>query len=167
MVRAFHKYLYISLFVFSFYSFHAAAKVIRLSEPIERDTNSETFGNVLEKHPKATLTQLLADPEQHIERYRTIETTVAKVCQKKGCFFIAYEGKKSIRVSFKDYSFFVPTDIARRKVVMNAQLVKRRISQKEADHLNNDLAQDASIRAFSSGDVYELVASSVKVQDHQ
>ncbi len=45
---------------------------------------------------------------------------VSEVCQKKGCWMtIASEnGEEMMMVQFKDYGFFVPKDIAGRKVVM-------------------------------------------------
>lgn len=45
---------------------------------------------------------------------------VSEVCQKKGCWMTiaSQNGEETMMVQFKDYGFFVPKDIAGRKVVM-------------------------------------------------
>ena len=94
----------------------AKADVIRLSEPVQKDATSETYGEPLSTMPQAVeLKMLLASPAEHLNKSFSVTTQVAKVCQKKGCFFIAQAGSEIIRVAFKDYGFFVPTDIAARQ----------------------------------------------------
>ena len=82
------------------------------------------------------------------------------MCQKKGCFFIAQHAGKAIRVTFKDYSFFVPTDIAGRKVTLVGELIQNEVSEAQATHLSKDLGEQGSVKR---GVQYQLVASSVKV----
>ena len=89
-----------------------------------------------------------------------ITARVSQVCQRKGCFFIAQEGPAVLRVSFADYSFFVPTDISGRRVTMAGELVRREITTEQAEHMNSDLGGSAPIEA---GVVYEIVAISVRV----
>jgi hypothetical protein len=49
-----------------------------------------------------------------------VRGTVVDVCQKKGCWMELDKGDGStIRVTFKDYGFFVPMDIKGREVVIN------------------------------------------------
>lgn len=46
--------------------------------------------------------------------------TVKEVCQMKGCWMtIDLENGEKMRVTFKDYGFFVPKDIAGQKVVID------------------------------------------------
>ena len=89
------------------------AEGLRLSEPVAEDASSETFGSPLDEGlTPITLGQALAEPAKYFNQTVAVETKVGKVCQKKGCFFIAQQGSNSMRVSFKDYSFFVPTNIS-------------------------------------------------------
>ena len=164
MKSAFYKYLKVSLLVLSLTTLQAKAEVIRLSEPIERDSNGETFGNRLTNYQNATLGTLLSNPDSHLGKDRTVKAKVAKVCRKKGCFFIAYDGQYSVRVSFENYAFFVPTDIANRNVIMNAKLVSKNLSEKKADHFNKDLGIEEPADAIQSGAVLELVATSVRIE---
>ena len=48
---------------------------------------------------------------------------VDKVCQVKGCWMtMAYDGDQSMRVSFRDYGFFVPKDIDGKDAVIDGTL---------------------------------------------
>ena len=154
-----------SLIVFTFSLFclflsDAFAK--RLSDPVYSDDQKEAFGELHESRPGVTsLTNLLESPEDYLNKSFTLNVEVAKVCQRKGCFFIAREGIKNIRVAFKDYSFFVPTDIDGKLVSLVGKLIQKEISQKQADHFASDMGAKSS--AIKSGLVYEVVASSVTV----
>ncbi len=54
-----------------------------------------------------TLTQATA---KKIGEEVLVEAEVAMVCQKKGCWMTVTDGKESMRMTFKDYGFFVPKD---------------------------------------------------------
>lgn len=138
-----------------------AGEVKRLSDPIASDATSETFGRLLDdRAPVATLAELVAHPERYMGREVEVSTRIAKVCQMKGCFFIAAEGAHSLRVSFLDYGFFVPTDSASKRVTLNAELVAKRLSVDEAAHMNEDLGGGS---ALAAGVSYELVAAAVRI----
>lgn len=138
----------------------AQAEVLRLSEPVASDARSETFGAVatLQATP-LTLGQLLADPARYSGETVKVQTRVGKVCQKKGCFFIAQDGAASLRVSFRDYGFFVPTDIGGRTVTLQGELVQRTLDNAQAAHYN----ADAATTELKAGAVFELVADSVTI----
>lgn len=91
-----------------------ATEVLRLSEPVAQDAKSETFGAELDETlQKVTLKDLVAQSADYVGKPFQLDTEVAKVCQKKGCFFIAQQGNDVMRVAFRDYGFFVPTDSVR------------------------------------------------------
>lgn len=137
------------------------AEALRLSEPVQQDESSETFGALVERLPAVTtLATVLEAPDSFIGKSLALETEVSKVCQKKGCFFIAQQGNKTIRVTFKDYGFFVPTDIAGRKVTLVGELIQKEVSSAQAAHLSKDLGEKGSVKR---GVQYQIVASSVRV----
>ena len=139
----------------------ASADVVRLSEPVHATETFETFGSPLpEQADVISLATLLDDNARYLDQAVLVRTRVAKVCQAKGCFFIAQEGPHSVRVSFKDYGFFVPTDISGRTVTLAGSLVRRELSEAQAAHLNEDAGGGEAIR---SGAQYEIVATSVQV----
>lgn len=136
-------------------------KVVRLSEPVEQTTDSESFGAPLDESvPEVTLEELAGDGGHFVGKPVRVVARVARVCQKKGCFFIAQDGSSVMRVSFKDYGFFVPTDINGKRVTFVGEVVAREVSDDEAAHYAQDLG-DASM--VKPGNVYEIVATSVRV----
>lgn len=140
----------------------AAVAVVRLSEPVEMTAESESFGaTVDETVPAVSLQQLAAESERYVGETVRLTARVAQVCQKKGCFFIAREGRNAMRVSFKDYGFFVPTDIGGRRVTLVGEVVARDVSAEEAAHFADDLGEtEESVRP---GKVYEIVATAVRI----
>jgi hypothetical protein len=138
-----------------------SADVIRLSEPVESTADTETFGVPLDETLKTVkIGMLVESSEDYLGKPVIVTARVAQVCQMKGCFLIAQDGPDTLRVSFKDYGFFVPTDISGRRVTMAAVLVQREISHEQAQHLSADLGGETAIKP---GMVYELVATSVRV----
>lgn len=143
-----------------------AADVKRLSEPVQVDVTSETFGEGVNSWPQeVTLEELLAEPEEFLQQRFSLETPVSKVCKIKGCFFIAQQGPNLIRVAFKDYGFFVPTDIDGKKIKLIGELIRKEVSTKQAEHFNKDLTgkDDGNKALLKSGQVYEVLASTVRV----
>ena len=140
------------------------ADVVRLSEPVEVTADTEVFAAAPVTLPDVeplSLATLLADAPSHLDREVVVQTRVAQVCQKKGCFFIAQEGSVSVRVSFTDYAFFVPTDSTGKTVTLVGRLVAREVSEAQAAHFRKDLGDPAS--AVTAGRSYELVASAVSI----
>ncbi len=136
--------------------------VVRLSEPVEQTAAYETFGEPLDTSVSpVTLENIAAEGDRYADTTIRVETRVARVCQKKGCFFIAQDGDTVVRVSFKDYGFFVPTNISGRRVTLVGTVVAREITPEQASHFAEDLGDtDAALRP---GKVWEIVASSVRV----
>ncbi|MFT6084861.1 MAG: tRNA pseudouridine-54 N-methylase [Glaciecola sp.] len=133
---------------------------LRLSEPVATDAQSETFGALLDKRlKKVTLHELTSYSASYVSNAFQVETKVAKVCQKKGCFFIAREGDDVMRVKFRDYGFFVPTDIAGKTVILAGKLIKKEMTAEQITHFNQDMQGDSS--ALQEGVVYEILADSV------
>lgn len=138
------------------------AEVIRLSEPVEQTTDTETFGSPFdESAPLVELEAIAGDGQAWVGQSVRVVASVSEVCQKKGCFFIAREGQSVVRVSFKDYSFFVPTDIGGKRVALNGEVVAREVSADEAKHFAEDLGTGAG--SVKPGMTYEIVATSVRV----
>ena len=135
--------------------------VVRLSEPVEATDTHETFGAKLPEAGSAmALAKLLADADRYLDREVKVTARVAQVCQKKGCFFVAQDESHTARVSFKDYGFFVPSDISGRTVTLAGELKRKNMSAEQAEHYNTDLGDES---AFEPGAQYEIVATSVRV----
>ncbi len=136
--------------------------VVRLSEPVEATPEYETFGAPMDfSVAKVALKDIAVDGDRYIDKAVRVETRVSKVCKKKGCFFIAQQGNSVVRVSFKDYGFFVPTDITGKQVMLVGQVVANELTPEKAKHLAEDLGE--SEESVEPGREYTIVASSVRV----
>jgi hypothetical protein len=137
-------------------------KVVRLSEPVLVTKESETFGAIPNNDlKKLSLTELMENAQRNVGQQYLVDTKISKVCQKKGCFFIAQEAQHAIRVSFKEYGFFIPSDSSNKQVKMTGELVQIERAPAQVKHFKDDLKTDSS--ALSAGVVYEFVADSIVI----
>lgn len=137
------------------------ADVIRLSEPVSVTDTHEVFGTIPAEHSTTlSLTELVSNQDKYADQVVTIETEVAQVCQKKGCFFIARDDDAVARISFKDYGFFIPTDAGGKTVKLTGTFNRQAVSQEQADHYAADLGQETKP---TPGFEYSIVATSVTI----
>jgi hypothetical protein len=139
------------------------ASVTRLSEPVQVTDTHEVFGAPLgEMGQPLQLAEVIQNESDYLGKQVYVSARVTKVCQKKGCFFLAQDGAAMARVTFIDYSFFVPTDSGEKVVDIVGTLDKKTLDEDQARHY----AQDAGTGAQSiSGprQEYSIVASSVVI----
>jgi len=137
-------------------------EVKRLSEPVAVTDTHEMFGAMLpEKGTPLSLGDLVKDDDKYQDQEVLVATRIAKVCQKKGCFFVATEGAATARVSFKDYGFFIPTDSGGKDVLMLGTFSREEVSKKEAEHYAKDLGEATA--SDPEQFKYSIVASAVKI----
>ncbi|WP_412466985.1 DUF4920 domain-containing protein [Pedobacter sp. KLB.chiD] len=68
-----------------------------------------------------------------------IEGKVVDVCKKKGCWMtLEMPNGDPMRVTFKDYAFFMPMDIVGKKVVLDGLAKKQTISVETLRHYAED-----------------------------
>jgi hypothetical protein len=149
------------LIVFPLFAIAQDAGVIRLSDPVETTADYEVFGApVGSPDDVRRLSEIIEQADQHDGQQVFVKASVAKVCQKKGCFFIARDGDDYARVTFVDYSFFVPTDSGGKAVTIVGTFSKTVIGEEKARHYAEDACDDP--RAISGPQAeYGIVATSV------
>ena len=153
MIRAF-------LLATTLVSTSVLADPIRLSEPVQITEEYEVFGAPMDADaPAKTLREAMSALEDGDSANARIRIEVTQVCQKKGCFFIATEGASWARVTFKDYSFFVPTDSAGKTVVLEGVLTRRMVSEAQRAHYAEDLGEESV--AEGTAQEYAIEATSV------
>ncbi len=83
----------------------------------------DTYGAAVTPDAAQPLSTVLADAEALIGKTVKISGTVREVCQNKGCWLTLNEADtEPIRVTFRDYGFFVPKDLGGRDVVLEGTL---------------------------------------------
>ena len=137
------------------------SEVIRLSEPVSVTDTHEVFGAAMPTSGETLkLAELVENSEQHLGNEVIVNTEIVKVCQKKGCFFVAREGDAVARVTFTDYGFFIPTDSGGKVVTLAGTFGREKLTKEKAKHLAADLGEPV---ADSEPLQYTIVASSVRI----
>ena len=95
----------------------------------------------------------------------TVSGKVQKVCVKKGCWMVIEEGGQKVRVTFKDYGFFVPQKLLGNSILAEGELVEKTISKEEAAHyLEDEGASPEKIAKAKAKKTYRFVATGVEVK---
>lgn len=138
-------------------------EVISLSNPVESTEQYEVYGSEFEasQQPLA-LETLLAKSDTYKNQQVLASGQIKQVCQKKGCFFILADGENEARITFKDYSFFIPTNSAGKKVVVEGSFNVKELTEQKAKHYAKDAGQDPR-KVKGPQEEYSLVATSVKI----
>lgn len=99
-----------------------------------------------------SLTEAMGKISENQGKEIVIRSEISQVCQSKGCWMKVKDGKNEVRVTFADYSFFVPKDSAKRMVLAQGKLFEKEISKSEARHYARDAkASESEIKAITSG----------------
>ena len=89
-------------------------------EVVEDTVSTETniFGEAIILEGAITVDELLAMMAESDSVNAKVIATATDVCAKKGCWMkVALPDSAEMRITFKDYGFFVPKDIAGKQVV--------------------------------------------------
>ena len=90
---------------------------------------------------------VIADPQKWNDKDVKLTGKVSGVCQKKGCWMTLTSGEPeapSVRISFKDYGFFVPKDCMGKTATVEGHLMVKTIPVAEAQHYADDAAKEGS-----------------------
>jgi hypothetical protein len=108
--------------------------------------------------------------QQQDSLYLTLSGTALSSCTKKGCWMTVDLGTgESMRVTFKDYAFFVPKDLSGEQVVMEGVLKREVSSVEEQRHYAEDAGKSAAeIAAIQQADTaYTFEAVGVQIWPHE
>lgn len=95
----------------------------------------------------------------------TVEGTVESVCPKKGCWMVLRDGDRTMRVTFKDYGFFVPMDIAGRRVCCEGVFSVEETPVDEARHYLEDAGRhEEAARITAPVPSFVFEATGVRVE---
>ncbi len=100
---------------------------------------AQSFGESITEEGAITVDEMIKASEGKKKFTCKVTGTVVSVCQKKGCWMeLMRPDGKTIRVTFKDYEFFVPKDISGKTVVMDGFAWFRETSVEMLRHYAQD-----------------------------
>jgi hypothetical protein len=91
-----------------------------------------------------------------------VQSKVGKVCMAKGCWLGLTNASGEVRVTFKDYGFFVPASLIGKTVLVEGILEKVTMSLAESRHYVEDAGGDPATVTQPRVE-YRIVASGVEV----
>lgn len=101
-----------------------------------------TRGNPLKGAKAVKLADVLAKPQAHDGKTVLLEGQVRKACERKGCWMeLAANGQDKgpgVRVTFKDYGFFVPLDSAGAQARVEGVLKVAELTDSRAEHYESE-----------------------------
>lgn len=93
-----------------------------------------------------------------------VEAKVDKVCLKKGCWLALKSKTTDVRVTFKDYGFFVPVSLVGKTVWVEGQMSEKKLTLAQTKHYVEDEGGDPTKVTEARTD-YQFVASGVLVKN--
>ena len=124
-----------------------------------------TRGEKLKGAQQVELTKLLASPADFDGKTIAVEAKVRKACEKKGCWMELAGADKGpgVRVTFKDYGFFVPVDSAGSTAKIEGVVSVKELSEERAKHYESEGATVTRGKDGKAREV-ELVASGLELR---
>ena len=125
---------------------------------------TEFFGVTRTREIYAKAIAALPDRREEFRADSSVRTFAYGIALKVGGTRVirrAFRDDCVMRVSFKDYGFFVPTDISGKRVEFTGEVVAREMTAEEAEHYAEDLGTEEP--PVEPGMVYEIVATAVRV----
>ena len=124
-----------------------------------------TRGAPLGDSPVVNVSDVLRDVDAYVGATVTLEGSVEKVCHVKGCWMELVPADRSagIRVTFKNYGFFVPTDSTGYRARLEGMFETNVFSKDDADHL---IAEGVDLLRNPDGSATEVsfVAAGVELR---
>lgn len=122
-------------------------------------------GLPLSEAPALTVSEVHAQVTDLKGKSVKVTGEVTQVCSKSGCWFSLRDGGKSMRITSKDYKYFVPRDAVGMTAVVEGELSAKMLDQKTAQHYADDLAEATGEPAKKvEGPVYEVAIASVGLE---
>lgn len=138
-------------------------------EPAQEEQKPESYGEAFDASKAQNISKLSELMENSDSISMTLTATIQKTCAVKGCWMqLVTADENPLRVTFKDYGFFVPKTGAEGKVAtIQGYCVKQETSVDELRHYAQDAGEsDEVIASITAPKMeYNFVASGVIIQD--
>jgi len=125
-------------------------------------SHAEQYGAAVGSGPAKSVPDAIAAVDAGSQDVMLLEAEVTSVCQAKGCWLGFSSDAGDVRVTFKDYGFFVPFSIRGKQVRVEGMMEKTELSLEDSKHLIEDAGGDPATVTEPIVE-YQFVASGVQV----
>lgn len=134
-------------------------------DPVALDSEWEVFGAEIGDGEAVPVADLFDRAEELAGQRLLVTGRVDQVCKNKGCWMTLADGDRSMRVTFKDYGFFVPKDCEGREVVAEGVFDVKEISEEMRRHYLEDQGRTEEAAAVQgSAKEFSFVADGVRMK---
>jgi hypothetical protein len=105
---------------------------------------SKTYGAGVTTGKKVTIAQLIADPEQYVDKLVQVEGVVSDVCPKRGCWMTitSENGTQTVRVKVDDGVIVFPLDAKGKRATAEGKFTYRKLNKEEAIEYLQHIAEE-------------------------
>lgn len=125
-------------------------------------TEETRWGETITLTQPVDLQTAVAQADAEGEAKVLISAEVGSVCQVKGCWLGLVDAQNNIRVTFKDYGFFVPLNLVGKTVKVQGNIRKVTMSLEDTKHYVEDAGGDPATVTEPRVE-YQLVATGVEL----
>lgn len=125
-----------------------------------------TYGSSITLNKSISLAYAIEHFDEINNREILLEGRVSQLCQVKGCWMVLQSGQDAVRVTFKDYGFFVPNHLKGKKVRAQGRLHVEVMEVSQARHFAQDAGKSREeIEQINEPvEEYRFVATAVEFQ---
>jgi hypothetical protein len=133
------------------------------AEPSQGSPAGKDFGAGITLEQPTGLAQVVQQPERFTEQPVLLRGRIVDVCQHKGCWTLLRDGEATVRVRFKDYGFFLPTDCVGEEALVEGVVMIEMVSEETARHHASESRFDDPSRVEGPQRELTLTASGVRL----
>lgn len=137
-------------------------------EAVEVEKEGEFLGESFDVKEEIPLINLVSEMNNSDSLIAVVEGKVTEVCQAKGCWMkVELPNGESMRVTFKDYGFFMPKDLAGKSIKMSGVAKKEETDVETLKHFAEDGGKsEEEIAQITEPKMdYKFIASGVKMME--
>jgi hypothetical protein len=133
------KLVYVALATTMFACSQAPKEGEQTGENMVANAQAATFGEAIDTTGAVALPEFIKNLGTQDSVQVKLAASIEEVCQKKGCWMKLDKGDGStMRVSFKDYAFFVPKDASGKKAYIDGMAYYQVTTVEELRHYAHD-----------------------------
>lgn len=124
---------------------------------------ADDFGAALTLEQETPLAEVIAEADSRGDAPVLVRGRVADVCQRKGCWTVLRDGSNHVRVRFKDYGFFVPTDCVGREALVEGVVQVKTLSPDMARHYEEEARDGDPASVTGPRQEVSMIATGVRL----